>query len=553
MRVLLAINILILVLLILRKLISNKVSCRMQYGVWIILPIFALVCSFITIPVAIKVETKITDTYQFNSSVKETTDNSSNEELIESTISEVNSKVINNEKVSVDYKDILVLIWISGSVVLGIGILVNNITFARNVKEERRLFAKCPYGNLKIYKISGLDSPFLFWNGIYIPEELSEDSIEYSLAVCHEYCHYKFGDCIWNVIRCLMVVVLWFDPLVWVAYFLSQNDSELAVDEKVLELIGEDSKLKYGEMLLKHISIYSGYNRLMSVATLVNGKNKSFIKTRIMNISNRVETKKYATVIMSCVLLVTCVGLLIKPYAVFADVSNSIPDVPLNVYKLDNGFVPPKNEKNLYFDTSNLDGTSEFVIPECFRHENTPNEVDVRCSVVNVTEDRIYIQIEITDYSNKTIEWHVCCYELNDGKQGALIGTINLVKEISNGFSTYSGLHGIYEADGNVYATVDVWGGVNPGSAFYIYELDFRDGTATYEKSIYLDEVVSGHIVIFKTAYENEILYASGVLLDGSNQEVVYAITNDSYERIELNENSKYTFSKMFNPVFSIE
>ena len=157
------------------------------------------------------------------------------------------------------------MIWISGSVVLGIGILVNNITFARNVKEERRLFAKCPYGNLKIYKISGLDSPFLFWNGIYIPEELSEDSIEYSLAVCHEYCHYKFGDCIWNVIRCLMVVVLWFDPLVWVAYFLSQNDSELAVDEKVLELIGEDSKLKYGEMLLKHISIYSGYNRLMSI------------------------------------------------------------------------------------------------------------------------------------------------------------------------------------------------------------------------------------------------------------------------------------------------
>ena len=98
MRVLLAINILILVLIVLRKLISNKVSCKIQYGTWLILPIFALVCSFISIPVAIKVETKITDTYQFNSSVKETTDNSSNEELIESTISEVNSKVINNEK-----------------------------------------------------------------------------------------------------------------------------------------------------------------------------------------------------------------------------------------------------------------------------------------------------------------------------------------------------------------------------------------------------------------------------------------------------------------------
>ena len=54
MRFFVALNILILVLIVLRQLMKGKVSCRVQYFAWIILPVFMLVGSFITIPVAIE-------------------------------------------------------------------------------------------------------------------------------------------------------------------------------------------------------------------------------------------------------------------------------------------------------------------------------------------------------------------------------------------------------------------------------------------------------------------------------------------------------------------
>ena len=54
MRFFVTLNILILVLIVLRKLMKGKVSCRAQYFSWIILPVFMLAASFVSIPVAIE-------------------------------------------------------------------------------------------------------------------------------------------------------------------------------------------------------------------------------------------------------------------------------------------------------------------------------------------------------------------------------------------------------------------------------------------------------------------------------------------------------------------
>ena len=67
----------------------------------------------------------------------------------------------------------------------------------------------------------------------------------------HEWTHYKHLDMIWSLIRCICLAVWWFHPLVWIAFFMSVRDSELACDEGVLLTVGEKERKAYGYMLLE--------------------------------------------------------------------------------------------------------------------------------------------------------------------------------------------------------------------------------------------------------------------------------------------------------------
>ena len=72
MRFFITLNILIVVLIVLRKLMKGKVSCRVQYFSWIILPVFMLVGSFISIPVAIEKQQDVAE-YKNSATVYENT------------------------------------------------------------------------------------------------------------------------------------------------------------------------------------------------------------------------------------------------------------------------------------------------------------------------------------------------------------------------------------------------------------------------------------------------------------------------------------------------
>ena len=91
--------------------------------------------------------------------------------------------------------------------------------------------------------VSGLLRPV-----IYLPAGLSGESREYIL--CHEQVHVRRGDHLIRLLGLGMVVVHWPNPLAWLAFRLMGTDMEMSCDEKVLQIIGEERRGSYSQVLL---------------------------------------------------------------------------------------------------------------------------------------------------------------------------------------------------------------------------------------------------------------------------------------------------------------
>lgn len=91
----------------------------------------------------------------------------------------------------------------------------------------------------------------------------------------HEYMHIRHFDSVKKPLAVLALCIHWFNPFVWMMYFLFNRDLELACDESVVQYMGVDSKSDYARMLIDMEAGKSG------LAPLYNHFNKSAIKERI--------------------------------------------------------------------------------------------------------------------------------------------------------------------------------------------------------------------------------------------------------------------------------
>lgn len=71
-----------------------------------------------------------------------------------------------------------------------------------------------------------------------------------SLLLAHQICHYRAGDPIWGVVRCLCTAVHWFNPVVWMAVWLSYRDSEMACDDRVTARLHDMDRLAYANVIV---------------------------------------------------------------------------------------------------------------------------------------------------------------------------------------------------------------------------------------------------------------------------------------------------------------
>ncbi len=152
---------------------------------------------------------------------------------------------------------VLPAVWIAG-----IGVfLLYNLNSIRKLKKQIKAGTRISFDKEeRIAEVAGINAPFLwgfFHPVIYLPAGLSEEEKKYITA--HENCHKKRGDHFVKIVVFLITIFHWFNPLVWLSYFLFCRDMEISCDEAVLSRADGRINKKYAESLLKYAARQNGY------------------------------------------------------------------------------------------------------------------------------------------------------------------------------------------------------------------------------------------------------------------------------------------------------
>jgi len=134
----------------------------------------------------------------------------------------------------------------------GIAVLAGHSVWSL-AKLRRKLVGFVPLeGEHNVRLADHIPSPFvlgLLRPKIYLPSDLSEDELDYILL--HERTHIRRLDHITRTLAWAALVIHWFNPLVWLAFYLAGKDMEMSCDEVVLRKMGRDVRNDYSASLLR--------------------------------------------------------------------------------------------------------------------------------------------------------------------------------------------------------------------------------------------------------------------------------------------------------------
>lgn len=289
------------ILLLMKRILKNSLSSRMQYNLWFLLlgllavpflpfhflklsEMFGWLKKLNLVPTS-KTETAISQTLQTNIT-------GSKNWMDDFTLS------VNRETPSVIYY-LLLALWISGIIAMLILVIrsalrlhaLKSSALPLQNQKVQRLYDRCLCDtgikkHIPIYSTAYLKSPIIvgFWKPcIYLPIHLISDDNETDIRymLLHELQHYKHKDGIANYLMNLAGIVYWFNPLVWYALKEMRNDREIACDTSVLKLLESDDYVSYGNTLINFAEKIS--LSPFPFASGISGNMKQ-MKRRILNI-----------------------------------------------------------------------------------------------------------------------------------------------------------------------------------------------------------------------------------------------------------------------------
>lgn len=111
-----------------------------------------------------------------------------------------------------------------------------------------------------------------------------ENTTELEYILTHEYVHIRRFDSVTKMLVIAALCIHWFNPLVWVMYFLVNRDLELSCDEAVLHVFGIEARAAYARVLIHMQEMRS------DVVSLYHSFGKDVNEERIRSI---MKTKKW--------------------------------------------------------------------------------------------------------------------------------------------------------------------------------------------------------------------------------------------------------------------
>ena len=202
-----------------------------------------------------------------------------------------------------DVKGLLQKIWLGGMAVFGLIFLLSNLRFALRLRKSQKLAQE---GRLPVYITDKVETPCLFGllqPAIYLPPAVAEEPRHRDYSVAHETTHFRHGDALWSVLRCVCIVLHWYNPLVWWAAVLSREDGEIACDEATITALGEELRSDYGRVLVDLTC--RKRTDLLQTATTMTGSAKG-LKQRISMI---VKQPKMAIYALICLILAASIAI----------------------------------------------------------------------------------------------------------------------------------------------------------------------------------------------------------------------------------------------------
>lgn len=330
-------SILILCIMLIRIIFKGKISSRLQYALWILVALRLMIPVSAQIYMAVgsvdefrimdlsrRLEARVGDVTEqleqpvtFAASMNGVAGELAAEYILEKEINlpdpDGPTSVFVAGKIGLTWLDVLRGIWIGGMVIVALWMVIANVVFARRLHKGRKEFVLSEsvksdslqdkellgteddkwnklIHRTKIYTVEGIASPCLygmpFREAVYLTPDITEDEGRLRHVLTHEICHKKHGDSLWSILRSILLMIYWINPLVWVAAVLSRRDCELACDEEALLILGEEERISYGETLLSIITRKGKLSDIACTATTMTGSGKS-IKERIRFIAEK--------------------------------------------------------------------------------------------------------------------------------------------------------------------------------------------------------------------------------------------------------------------------
>jgi len=223
----------------------------------------------------------------------------------------------------------LFLVWLLGVVVFSICTIVVNHKFARSIQgralkhwhlldslERIRVLAQFERlkdrlhikGDVSLLLTEAVGTPSLF--GLWKPRLLLPLTIANSFSTeqlnhvfVHELIHFKCKDIIVNWLVQVLLILHWFNPLIWYAFGKLREDQESACDALTVSCLGEDNAKNYASTLIKLLESYTPPCKMAGLAGL--SGSKSVIKRRIIRISQGRQSSLAFTIIIMAIVILT--------------------------------------------------------------------------------------------------------------------------------------------------------------------------------------------------------------------------------------------------------
>ncbi|WP_242262024.1 M56 family metallopeptidase [Bacillus cereus group sp. BfR-BA-01453] len=327
-------SILVGIILCIKVLFKNKLTPRWQYMLWIVLMIRLLLPwspdSSYSIYSLLSYSSSVSEVIQKNTSSLENTVNNeikqtveletNSETVIKNSEPEVNASAEQQTTLSL-YK-IALYVWLAGVIVLAVITFITNRRLYSYIKKQPDItdeqvvtvFNRCKQ-SMKMKKAVSLRlagkiaSPTVF--SFFRPKVLlskkhmkvlNEQQLQY--VFYHELAHIKRNDVAVNWIMYSLILLNWFNPILWYAYFCMREDQELACDAYALTFIDKEEQIAYGHTIITLLEHYS--YQVPSLANL--SRNKRTLKRRIVMIK-KFQKKSYRLSLLGVIVIVAIASL----------------------------------------------------------------------------------------------------------------------------------------------------------------------------------------------------------------------------------------------------